>query len=109
LIDLLNYAQPLVVSNETIIIGFENEVIYNEFKKISLKTDILNFTKEIFDKEMALLPILEETWSKIGEMISSMDSEDKVSLANVKVNLFNLYKNENIDDIFEGKIEIKDD
>ncbi len=71
IITALMATQPLAATNKTIIVGFKDENIISEYKRISLTPTYFDFIKEFLGDYKFILPVNNETWTKL---LASKDS-----------------------------------
>ncbi len=64
-INIMLGATPLVVNKQALILGLENDKDINELKRISLDKDFLNFIDDLLGKELLVLPVNPNNWSKM--------------------------------------------
>ncbi len=57
--------QPLAATDKSIIVGFSDETIINEFKRVSLTSAYFDFIKELTGEHRFILPVNIETWNKL--------------------------------------------
>ncbi len=58
-------SQPLAATDKSIIVGFSDETIINEFKRVSLTSAYFDFIKELTGEHRFILPVNIETWNKL--------------------------------------------
>ncbi len=57
--------EPLATTEKCIIVGFRDETLINEYKRLSLSQEYFDFIKELIGEYMFILPVNEQTWSKL--------------------------------------------
>lgn len=57
--------QPLAATEKSIIVGFRDEKLINEFKRVSLTGQFFEFMTELMGKPMFILPTNSANWSKM--------------------------------------------
>ena len=73
IINILTNAEPLIVSNEALLLGFEDEWLYEEFKKISLECDLLKLFKKLTGKELVIIPLTDERGAQLHLMVQKLE------------------------------------
>ncbi len=56
---------PLAATEKTIVLGFQDESLINEFKRLSLTKEYFEFIKELMGSYMFILPINSDKWTKL--------------------------------------------
>ncbi len=65
IISTLTSTQPLATTDKTLIIGFRDQNLIEEYKKHSLTQEFFSFINELIGNYKFILPVNEETWSKL--------------------------------------------
>lgn len=109
IISVLFRTTPLALTKKTIILGFYNENQISEFKTISLDKEFFEFVKEIIGEYKFILPINEETWSKLSLVSKGIETTDLHKDLTIEIKDFletEFEKNKNkLNDLFgEGNI-----
>ncbi len=65
IITTLMATQPLAATKKSIIVGFKDENLINEYKRISLTPKFFEFIKEFLGEYKFILPVNTETWTKL--------------------------------------------
>ncbi len=73
--------QPLAATEKSIIVGFTDETLINEFKRVSLTPEYFEFIRELIGEYKFILPINGETWSKL------LSAKDNVQLSDRHVDI----------------------
>lgn len=108
-VSILNESEVLASSKSEIIIGFGDEINYENFKKISLENDLIDFVKELTGKNLFLLPIMPEQWKKIVSLHKNLtDKGERIDLKLEIPSLSNVdNEEENLKKIFGEKLKFK--
>lgn len=80
----LSATQPLAATNKSIIVGFKDEKHLNEYKRLSLTKEFIEFTKEFLGDYKFVLPVNEDTWTKLLIAKDSVELTEKHSDIKVK-------------------------
>ncbi len=57
--------QPLAATNKSIIVGFNDKSLIQDFKRVSLTPEYFDFIKELVGEHMFILPVNTDTWSQL--------------------------------------------
>lgn len=85
---------PLATTNKSIIVGFNNEKIINDFKRVSLTKEYFAFIKEFIGEYKFILPVNNETWNKLLVAKNNMQLTEKHTDIKVDVSDFIVSKTE---------------
>ncbi len=77
-VNILLDTKVLATDKRTIIVGFNLEKNWKNFKKISLSTSFLSFIKEITDSELYVLPIMANEWGNLLELHNKLIIKERV-------------------------------
>ena len=77
IVNVLNNAEPLIMSDEAVIIGFDDEWLYEEYKKISLECDLLVLFKKLTRKELVIIPLTDERGAQLQQIVKNLESKGK--------------------------------
>ena len=77
-VNILLDTKVLATDKRTIIVGFNLEKNWKNFKKISLSASFLSFIKEITDSELYVLPIMANEWGNLLELHNKLIIKERV-------------------------------
>ena len=77
IINILNNSNPLIISDEALIIGFDDEWLYEEYKKISLECDLLALFKKLTGKELVIIPLTDERGAQLLKVVKTLEAQGK--------------------------------
>ena len=88
--------KPLASTDKTLIVGFHSDNQIKEFKRVSMKPLLFKFLEKILSQYKFVLPVNEETWSKLLRLKGNFKPNGEYSDITLKIN-----------DIMESINEIK--
>ncbi len=80
--------QVLAATDKSIIVGFRDENLINEFKRVSLTPEYFEFIRELIGMHMFILPINNEKWSKLLAVKDTIELTPDHSDVNLKIDNF---------------------
>lgn len=88
---LLSETHILAATNWGMVLGFPDEIMVEEFKKISLEAELYNLIQDVIGAKIALLPVHKENWSKLLQV--AKQAREKGFIINEKIDIDHILKN----------------
>lgn len=85
IVSILMTTKPLVLTNKTIIVGFNSDEAIKEYKRVSLTPVFFNFIKELTGEYRFVLPINNETWKKLCDALPTIEFDDRYNDLEIKL------------------------
>ncbi len=93
----ISSTQPLATTSKTLILGFRNEEVIENFKKLSLNKKFLEFIKDLIGEYKFVLPVNIETWTKLISIKDTFDvNNEKYTDISLNINDYVITKTEEV-------------